>query len=234
MSRLDHLNRFYSSLGALENRVAGLRRLSDCSGRIHWPKRGIYFFTEPGENRTDSGHGPRIVRVGTHAVTATSKTTLWDRLYQHKGYVRSKGGNHRGSIFRLLVGTALIERDGLDFPTWNTHRNNAPPEIRERERPLERIVSRIIGEMPFIWLAIDDEPGRDTRRAYIERNAIALLSNYGKPPLDPPSRSWLGQHCSREKVRASGLWCSDDVDKDYDPSFLGILANCVDQMEPPE
>ena len=122
MSRLDHLNRFYSSLGGLEQRVAGFRRLSDCSGRMHWPKRGIYFFTQPGENRTNSGHGPRIVRVGTHAVTATSKTTLWDHLYQHKGYVRSEAGNHRGSIFRLLLGTALIERDGLVFPTWDTHR----------------------------------------------------------------------------------------------------------------
>ena len=29
-------------------------------------------------------------------------------------------------------------------------------------------------------------------RGYIERNAIALLSNYGKPAIDPPSPGWLG------------------------------------------
>ena len=96
-------------------------------------------------------------RCGLNAISASV------RLDQHKGYVRSKGGNHRGSIFRLFVGTALIERDVLHFPTWDTHGNNPPPEICERDRPLQRIVSKIIGEMPFIWLAIDDEHGRDNR-----------------------------------------------------------------------
>ena len=28
------------------------------------------------------------------------------------------GGNHRGSIFRLLVGKSLIERDGVSCPSW--------------------------------------------------------------------------------------------------------------------
>ena len=85
MSRLDHLKQFYLSLGVLEKRLGGARRLSDCSGRMSWPMRGIYFFMEPGEGRTETGHGPRIVRVGTHALTARSNTKLWDRLRQHRG-----------------------------------------------------------------------------------------------------------------------------------------------------
>jgi hypothetical protein len=32
-----------------------------------WLQRGVYFFMEGGEHRTDSGEGLRIVRVGTHA-----------------------------------------------------------------------------------------------------------------------------------------------------------------------
>jgi hypothetical protein len=49
-----------------------------------------------------------IVRVGTHALETGSQTTLWKRLSQHRGQARSGSGNHRGSIFRLIVGTALI------------------------------------------------------------------------------------------------------------------------------
>ena len=39
-------------------------------------------------------------------------------------------------------------------------------------------VSDIIREMPFLWLEVDDPPGRDSLRGYIESNSIALLSNY--------------------------------------------------------
>jgi hypothetical protein len=59
-----------------------------------------------------------VVRVGTHALKAGGSTTLWGRLSTHRGQLRSGGGNHRGSIFRLIVGTALIARDGHKFPTW--------------------------------------------------------------------------------------------------------------------
>ena len=85
--------------------------------------------------------------------------------------------------------------------------------------------------MPFLWLAVEDEPGRGSLRGYIERNAIALLSNYGRHPIDQPSSSWLGHHCNREKVRASGLWNSNHVNEDYDPAFLGVLTRLVAEME---
>jgi hypothetical protein len=83
---------------------------------MDWPKRGVYFFRELGENRSDTGEGPRIVRVGTHALKSGSQTKLWTRLSQHKGQPSTGRGNHRGSIFRLIVGTALIKRDAHDFP----------------------------------------------------------------------------------------------------------------------
>ena len=110
-SRLDDLKRFYDLLAKLEERLGGARRLSNCSGRMKWPARGIYFFMETGEDRAVTGNGPRIVRVGTHALKAESKTKLWTRLKQHKGTVRSGGGNHHGSIFRKIVGAALIQKD---------------------------------------------------------------------------------------------------------------------------
>ena len=200
--------------------------LANCSGRIDWPKLGVYFFREHGENRTDTGDGPRIVRVGTHALKKGSGTRLWTRLSQHKGQLATGGGNHRGSIFRLLVGSALIRRHGYNFPFWGQGHTAKTP-VRETERVLECEVSQTIGKMPFIWLAIDDEPGPDSRRGYIERNSIALLSNYRKSPLDPPSKEWLGRCCDRERVRGSGLWNSNHVDETYDPAFLDELDRLV-------
>ncbi len=187
---------------------------------------------ETGEFRSDTGDGSRIVRVGTHALKTGSKTKLWTRLKQHKGVTSTGGGNHRGSIFRKIVGAAMIDRDNLDGPSWGKG-DTAPREVRKSELSLEKIVSAHIGEMPFLWLGIEDEPGPDSLRGYIERNAVSLLSNYGKHPVDPPSLSWLGKHSDRGKVRNSGLWNSNHVDEDYDPAFLDVLARLIDEMEIP-
>ena len=118
-AKLRDLTRFYVILDRLEQGVGGARRLSSSDGRMDWPTRGVYFFFEPGEVRTDSGDGPRVVRVGTHALTTRSRTTLWNRLSNHRGTAGTGGGNHRGSIFRLLVGTALMHRDpSCAVDTW--------------------------------------------------------------------------------------------------------------------
>jgi hypothetical protein len=224
--RLDDLIRFYDILARLEDAVGGRRFLSACHGRMEWPHRGVYFFMEPGEIRRDSGEGLRIVRVGTHALTADSSTTLWKRLSQHQGQQASGGGNHRGSIFRLLVGSTLP--DGDRCPSWGL-KNSAPRDVRAAEHRLEREVSAIIGAMPFLWLRIDDPPGSDSRRGYIERNSIALLSNLRKPALDARSDTWHGRNCIRGKalVRDSGLWNQNHVDETYDPGFLDVFDNLV-------
>jgi hypothetical protein len=224
--RRKHLTRFYSLLDRLEETVGGARSLASCSGRMAWPKRGVYFFRESGETRSDTGDGPRIVRVGTHALKAGSGTKLWTRLSQHKGQPGTGGGNHRGSIFRLIVGAALISRDAHEFPTWGVG-NTAKGDVRKGELALECEVTKVIGSMPFLWLPLEDEAGPESRRGTIERNSIALLSNYNRPSLDPPSQDWLGRHCNRERVRSSGLWNSNHVDEGYDPAFLDELDRLI-------
>jgi hypothetical protein len=63
---LAALERVYALMEEL--REAGQSRLlGECSGRHGWPRRGVYFFTEPGEYRSMGPSVPRIVRVGTHA-----------------------------------------------------------------------------------------------------------------------------------------------------------------------
>ncbi len=231
MKRLDDLQRFYRTLDTLKERLGGSRMLSECNGRLSWPQRGVYFFMEDGEERSDTGTGLRIVRVGTHALTQRSRTKLWNRLSQHRGQKISGGGNHRGSIFRLIVGTALMAGDEQQFPTWGRG-STGTPSIRAGETLLECRVSKVVGAMPVLWLAVDDDPGKASLRGDIERNSIALLSNYRKPRLDAASQSWLGHSCNRERVRGSGLWNSNHVDEQYDPTFLDRLAQIVDGMAP--
>lgn len=226
--RLQDLIKFYNSMNRLEHKIGGRRMLSDCHGRMKWPKRGIYFFMEDGEQRMNSGQGPRIVRVGTHAVSKGSKTTLWQRLSQHKGTEKTGGGNHRGSIFRKIVGTAVD--NNKQYTTWGQGQT-APPEIRAAEIRLEQEVSQIIRSMPFLWLEINDEASSTSLRSHIEMNAIALLSNTEKEPLDPPSKSWLGYRCAYKHVHSSGLWNQNYVDKTYAPEFLNMLDRLIDEME---
>jgi hypothetical protein len=189
---------------------------------MEWPQRGVYFFMEPGEVRHESGEGLRIVRVGTHALKDQSHTTLWKRLSQHKGQQTSGGGNHRGSIFRLLIGAALLADAPAPCATWGQG-SNAARTIRDAERDHECRVSEVIGQMPFLFLFIGDDAGPLSLRGVIERNAIALLSNSRSTPLDAASKDWLGHRCPRERVRASHLWNQNHTDEAYDPKFLGTL-----------
>lgn len=224
--RLEDLIRFYRLLDELKGRLGGARRLADCTGRMDWPRRGVYFFFEDGELRSGSGSGPRVVRVGTHGLKSGSKSTLWGRLRQHRGSQRSGGGNHRGSIFRLLVGASLLEREGIGCGSWSVG-SSAPRHVREGEVGLERRVSTVLGSMMVLPLAVDDEPGPSSLRGVLERNAIALLSAAGRQGPDHPSQAWLGRSCPRPRVRDSGLWNQNHVDELYDPGFLDLLQRSV-------
>lgn len=91
-------------------------------------------------------------------------------------------------------------------------------------------MSRYIGVMPFLHLAVNDEPSPESMRAYLERNSIALLSNsasVAREVSDPPSDFWLGRFCPNPKVRQSGLWNRRHVDERYDPEFLNRLQELV-------
>lgn len=223
MSRRADLNSLYEILGGLRQKIGGYRRLYDCTGKSGWPARGLYFFFEDGEFREDQ-KTLRVVRIGTHAITATSRTTLWNRLRTHRGHA-DLGGNHRGSIFRRRIGEALWK--SKDHPkditsTWGIG-SSAAKSVRMAEAPLEKDVSTYIGQMPFLWMDVSDAPSPTSDRAYLELNCIALLSNYEKPPVDPPSPAWLGLQSTERTIRESGLWNTNHVEKSYDPVFFEKL-----------
>jgi hypothetical protein len=119
------------------------------------------------------------------------------------------GGNHRGSIFRLHVGSALIKSQPDETTlraaqTWGKG-STAGSAVRAEERGLELRVSAVIRSMPFLWLAVDDPPSPESERGVIESGSIALLSRLSNPFADPLSEAWLGHWADRAVIRESGL-----------------------------
>jgi hypothetical protein len=242
MARQDDLDRFYGLLDALGQRVGGTRKLKNCTGYMDWPDRGVYFFLEPGETREVSDQ-LRVTRVGTHAVSDGSSTSLWDRLKQHYGTGSGSshhphGGNHRGSVYRKRVGEAIIEKHDLhdDYPDWDRRWSEIERErsaVRDEEYILERRVSAYIREQPFLWVDLDDEPGTDSDRAYLERNAVAHLSNCDKRSVDSRADGWIGRYSRSREIRESGLWNVNHVGERYDGGFLDLFESAVHDTRPP-
>jgi hypothetical protein len=174
-----------------------------------------------------------VVRIGTHALASNSRTRLWNRLSRHAGSRRTGRGNHRGSIFRLLVGEALMRKEKAEEPrSWGVGGDpgaagarfgQQAAQVTAAELALEQAVSRHICSMPFLFVAVDDEPGPESDRSTIERGAIRLLTNYRRAPLDPPSKSWLGMWSGRERERESGLWNNRHVEEEPDDASLDQL-----------
>ncbi len=226
-TRLKDVKRFYEILKKLEYRVGKPKILANYSRNSLqrcWPTGGVYFFMENGENQSESSEDLRVVRIGLSGA-------LWHRLNRHKS---------KSSSFRTDVGSALInnliDKDEINYSYyikwWNRNKSSTiknDPTIKK----LETCVTKIIGEMPFFCLKVDNEDLRDD----IESNAIALLSNFWRQTIDAPSDTWLGRHCTdkhgkiKDKVKESGLWNSEYVRDVYNPDFLDNLEELVEQME---
>jgi len=226
------VERFYSLLSRLtESPLQGLR-LDEYTGHSRIPARGVYFFCDSAQPRSLDANSLRVVRVGTHAVSDGSKTTLWTRLRTHLG-TRKGGGDHRRSIFRLHVGKAMLNRDHVELPTWGVGSSPPPrvkenPTVRAAEADHEKKVSAYIAAMLVLWIDEPDEPCANSARAYIERNSIALLSNH-LTPVDQASADWLGRQSPEEEIRRSALWNLKHVQETYDREFLNKLETAVER-----
>lgn len=212
--RAKDIECFYELLKRLEERIGGKRKLEDFNGRNVLPRRGVYFFFEEGEFRKGSQDKLRVVRIGTHATKAGAKSSLWGRLNQHKS-------DNGASVFRNHVGWALANksRDENRWRDGHSHR---------------KCISQYIGGMPFLWVKIQEQDGYNMR-SRIERNSVALLSNYYDKATDEPSENWLGKTRAHKSgaIEKSGLWNIHYVRKRYDPEFLKDLASRIEQTTCP-
>jgi hypothetical protein len=189
------------------------------------PKRGVYIFLdqrEPNFLRVQ----PRIVRIGTHAVSLGSKATLRGRLRNHLGPA-NEIGNHRGSVFRLHIGRAMLEAgEGHGrLSSWGEGQD-ADPHIKATEIDHELAVSRYLQELEVALIAIDDEPTKDSVRASAEAQLIALCSEAMRT-IDSPAPDWLGLKSPVAQIRQSGLWNIRGVGAKYDPAGVGSVASLI-------
>lgn len=220
------LDEFYGLLAEQAEVIGGYWSLPDCTGDDHWPLHGVVFYFEPGELRED-GQTPRVVRVGSHALTATSKTRLWDRLRADRGAIGGANpgsGNHRASALRRHVGRALIARDGYPeaAESWGSA-GRVSAEEKQRELDLEIAVSKYVAQMDFIWMAVPEAEDR----VAIDKGTVSLLSNAGRQPVDPASENWLG-HSAGESISRAGIWNVDYTEWAPDAGVLELLRRHID------
>ena len=170
------------------------------------PRYGVYFFFEDGETLDDDSS--RVVRVGTHAISEKkeSQKTVWDRLSNHRI------GNAGNSIFRKLVGEALVRQKHLS-------KSDVRGEVNDR-----------LVNMQVLVVRVGNKNGQKARKR-IEGESLRLLSwAYCTSPASP---NWLGHHSNRKVVRCSGLWNQRGLDGDYDPAFLDELEDFVKNTPSP-
>jgi len=67
----------------------------------------------------------------------------------------------------------------------------------------------------------------------LELNCIALLSNFQRPSIDPPSPKWLGLQSSKSTIQEFGLWNTNHVEKYHEPAFLERLRAYVGLIRQP-
>jgi hypothetical protein len=133
-------------------------------------------------------------------------------------------GNHRGSIFRLHIGRAMLEAGPghATLPSWGQGQD-AGHEIKTLEQAHEIAVSRYVQQLEVVLLEIDDEPSKDSMRARIEMQLIALFSDTMRP-VDEPTADWLGLKSPVAPIRQSGLWNMRGVGGKYEPTGVGSVA----------
>jgi hypothetical protein len=180
----------YRHVGRMAD-LYGLVPLGECTGARPWHTRGVYFFFDPEEPSEFAPSIGRIVRVGTHGLNSGSSSTLWGRLRHHRGH-SDGSGNHRGSVFRKHVGSALLARDGTKHATWGI-RSSASREVRASETEIEKRVSEYLGRLLVTYVPVPDEPGPGSMRGYVEINSIGTLT-VERNRWSRPTAGWLGHY----------------------------------------
>lgn len=221
MLRWNDLKRLYAGLDSLTE-SGGVLSLPEALEQTQLPQKGVYIFLDPEEVRHVGTGGPRVVRIGTHAVSEGSKATLRNRLRTHRG-TGAGIGSHRSSIFRLHIGAALMRRSCQfsEIASWGLSKAYTP-EILSVERPLEEAVSRYIARLRVAIVPIEDAATKFSLRRHLEKNLIALFTE-DHIILDKANGGWLGNDSPNPTIRETGLWNINEAFTAYDPSSLSLV-----------
>lgn len=160
------------------------------------PENGIYIIFEKGE-LFDSFD--RIVRVGTH----TGDKQLRSRLNQH--FVKE---NKNRSIFRKNIGRCLLNKDQSPYiPLWEldiTSKAEKEKNLKlldlDFEKKIEKRISDYIqNNLSFCVFQVDTKE----QRLFWESKIVSTLAKSNELK---PSKNWLGNSSTKDKIKASGLW----------------------------
>lgn len=160
------------------------------------PMNGIYIVFEKGENFEDLD---RIVRVGTH----TGNNQLRSRLNQH--FVKE---NKNRSIFRKNIGRCFLNNEKSPYlPLWEldtTSKAEKEKNIKlldiDFEKQIEKRISDYIqANLSFCIFQVDTKE----QRLFWESKIISTLAKSNELK---PSRNWLGNLSTKDKIKAIGLW----------------------------
>lgn len=168
------------------------------------PLNGIYVLFE----RKETAHGTnRIVRIGTH----TGEDQLPSRLMQH--FVKE---NKDRSIFRKNIGRAILNKEKDAFlEKWELDLTSKESKDRvsnnidfEKQEEVERRVTRYIQDnFTFVVFEVGDKK----ERLRLESKIISTISLCQECR---PSRNWLGSYSPKEKIRESGMWLVNELNKE--------------------
>jgi hypothetical protein len=167
------------------------------------PENGIYILFEKGEN----AHGTdRIVRVGTH----TGLNQLRSRLRQH--FINE---NKDRSIFRKNIGRAILNKNHDNFlESWEIDRttkeareNNKDIDEKKLEETEKEVTKYLQDNFSFVVFPVDNKE----KRLELESKIISTISGCDNCC---PSEKWLGLSSPKEKIRNSGLWLVNELDKE--------------------
>lgn len=185
------------------------------------PENGIYILFEKNEQGHD---GDRIVRVGTH----TGENQLLARLTQH--FINP---NKDRSIFRKNIGRALLNQKNdpyLEKWEWDLTTVQKKIELEPfinktyQEMIENRVTEYIQKNFTFCVFKVDDPK----YRKQIEAQIISTISECTDCK---PSTSWFGGYSPKAKIKKSGLWQVNELNKPdqimTEESFNQLVRNII-------
>lgn len=175
------------------------------------PANGIYFMYEKGQRYVSGVEGTsRIVAIGINP----TQNQLRQRLHKHLQ------GTKKVSVFRLYVGTALLERDGdPESVRWEWFGNRSVmPEVEQR------VTAYLAKHITVRCVVVDNRLLRER----LQKRLIGTLANCsGCCPCD----DWLGLYALDRNVKKLGLWINyyESSRQDLDEFGIQILRELVNQ-----
>ena len=168
------------------------------------PQNGIYIIFENEEVFHDID---RIVRVGTH----TGDKQLRSRLNQH--FVKENKNRRKK---KKNIGRCILNKDKSSYLTlWEldiTSKAEKEKNLKlldlEFEKQTEKKISEYIqSNLSFCVFPVDTKE----QRLFWESKIVSTLAKSNELT---PSKKWLGNYSTKDKIKASGLWQVNELYND--------------------